>query len=265
MDETLAEHDRCPEASPIVDEQAEPTAPGPESDPGSRGGWAAVLRALVLVATLVGLFVLGRANGLPDIAALRAEVDSAGRVGWLVFVGGYAVLALLPAPKGALTALGGLLFGWWTGAALSLVAALLGAVVAHELGRWLGRDAVDRLVRGRLARLEALLRDHGLGAVVTVRLIPVLPYTAINYGAGVVGVRRRDFALGSAVGMVPGSLSYAALGAWGANPWVLFGWSAVAVVLGAGGVVLGRRVVTRGADGASDQGAPEHRQDGDVA
>ncbi len=240
------------EASHIVDEQPETSTSAPAPRRSVRGRRGAVLRVAVLVAALVGLFVLGRADGLPDVAELRSRVDDAGRVGWVVFVGGYAVLALLPAPKGAMTALGGLLFGWWVGAALSLLGALVGAVVAFEVGGWLGRDAVDRLVRGRLARLDALLRDHGLGAVLTVRLIPVLPYTAINYGAAVSGVRRRDFALGSAIGMLPGSLSYAALGAWGADPWVLFGWTAVAVVLGVGGVVLGRRVLARQVDAESE-------------
>lgn len=237
-----------------MDERPKTSTTGPVPPEMTRGRWGAVLRVAALVAVLVGLFVLGRVDGLPDVAELRARVADAGRVGWLVFVGGYAALALLPAPKGAMTALGGLLFGWWAGAALSLVGALVGAVVAFEVGGWLGRDAVNRLVRGRLTRLDALLRDHGLGAVLTARLIPVLPYTAINYGAAVSGVRRRDFVLGSAIGMLPGSLSYAALGAWGADFWALFAWSAVAVVLGVSGAVLGRRMLARQA--ADDRGRP---------
>jgi uncharacterized membrane protein YdjX (TVP38/TMEM64 family) len=45
--------------------------------------------------------------------------------------------------------------------------------------------------------------------------VPVLPFTAINYVAGMSSVRFRDFVIGTAVGIVPGALAYAAVGAFG--------------------------------------------------
>jgi len=69
--------------------------------------------------------------------------------------------------------------------------------------------------------VDALLSDHGLSAVLVVRLVPLVPFIAINYASGLSGVRFRHYVLGSALGMVPGSLAYAALGAYGSNPWGL--------------------------------------------
>lgn len=192
---------------------------------------------------LVGLFVAAGLGGLPDVDSLRARVSAAGGAGWLVFVLGYSLLALVPAPKGAMTALGGLFFGWVTGAALALAGALIGAVLAFEIGRRLGREAVDRLLRGRLARVDGLLDRHGFGAVVAVRLVPVLPYTVVNYASGVTRLRRRDYVLGTALGMVPGSLAYSALGAWGTDPWGLFAALAAFLVLVLVGGVWGRRLL----------------------
>lgn len=102
-------------------------------------------------------------------------------------------------------------------------------------GRLLGRDAVDRLIHGRLARVDTLLGDHGLSAVLVVRLVPLVPFTAVNYASGLSGIRFRDYALGSAIGMIPGSLAYAALGAYGTNPWGVATAGSVLVVLVAGG------------------------------
>ena len=208
-------------------------------------------RLLAFVALILAVFVVARVYGLPDVDTLRDQVDSAGSVGWLIFVGGYALIALFPAPKSALTILGGLLFGWVPGAGLSLAGALIGALMAYELGRWLGRDAVDRATGGRLARLESQLRDHGFLAVLTARLVPVLPYMLINYGSGASAVRRRDYVLGSALGMVPGSLVYSALGAWGTDLRGSVAWVAVVVLLVvAGGLWGGRRfAVSRAGQG----------------
>jgi uncharacterized membrane protein YdjX (TVP38/TMEM64 family) len=196
-----------------------------------------------MVVLLLAVFVVEQLRGWDDVRLLRDQVDAAGTWGAAVFVAGYAALCLLPAPKALLTALGGLLFGLWLGALLSWVAALAGAAIAFGLGRALGRDAVDRLTRGRVERADRLLADHGFGAVLAARLTPVLPFTVINYAAGLTGVRWRHYTAGSALGMVPGSLAYAALGAWGTDPWGIFAGVAVLVTLVVLGGLLGRRLL----------------------
>lgn len=76
----------------------------------------------------------------------------------------------------------------------------------------MGRDAVERLTGTRLERVDQLLARRGLLAVLAVRLVPLVPFTAINYAAGLSTGRRRDYAWGTAVGIIPGTLSYVALG-----------------------------------------------------
>ena len=202
--------------------------------------WA---RLGALVAVLLAVFVVEQLRGWDDVRLLRERVDTAGPWGAVVFVAGYAALCLLPAPKALLTALGGVLFGLWLGALLSWIAALTGAAAGFGLGRALGRDAVDRLTRGRVERADRLLAQHGFGAVLAARLTPVLPFTVLNYAAGLTGVRWRHYVLGSALGMVPGSLAYSALGAWGTDPWGIFAGVAALVALVALGAVLGRRLL----------------------
>ena len=208
----------------------------------TRRTWAWA-RLITLAAFLLVVFVVEQVRGWDDVRLVRQQVDAAGPWGAAVFVAGYAVLCLLPAPKGLLTALGGALFGLWLGALLSWVAALSGAAAAFGLGRGLGRDAVQRLTRGRGDRVDRLLADHGFASVVALRLVPVLPYTVINYSAGLTGVSWRAYLAGSALGMVPGSLAYAALGAWGADPWGIFAGVAALVVLVLVGGVVGRRLL----------------------
>jgi len=208
-------------------------------------GRAALMKAgalIVIVAVAVGLAL---AFGTPDIAAMRVRIDAAGRWGPILFFAIYAVLALIPFPKAVLTAAGGALFGLWAGAGLSLVGALVGAVISFAFGRLLGRDAVDRLIRGRMARVDELLAGHGLSAVLVVRLVPLVPFIAINYASGLSGVRFRHYLLGSAVGMVPGSLAYAALGAYGTNPWGLAAAGSGLVLLIVGGTWWARRLDAR--------------------
>ncbi len=209
---------------------------------------AALVKAGALALILLGAISLALIFGTPDLAALRSHVDAAGLWGPALFFALYAGMALIPAPIGLVTAAGGALFGLWAGAALSVAAALVGAVICFGVGRLLGREAVDRLIRGRLARVDALLADHGLSAVLIVRLVPLVPFVAINYASGLSGVTFRHYVLGSALGMVPGGFAYAALGAYGTNPWGLAAAGSALIMLVVGGSWWAQRLDTRGED-----------------
>lgn len=216
------------------------TSPPPEQ-PSPR---AAALRLLALAVGLAAVWLVLYLSGWNGPEELQSAVRAAGWAGAAVFVVGYAVLVLLPTPASVLTILGGALFGLWWGVVLAWAGALLGAIGGFLIGRRLGRPAVDRLLAGRLAHVDAVLSDHGFVAVVAVRLVPVFPYAPLNYAAGLLGVRVRDYVAGTAVGIVPVVIAYVAVGASGADPRQIAIGVGGLVVLALLGGVAGRRMST---------------------
>jgi uncharacterized membrane protein YdjX (TVP38/TMEM64 family) len=115
------------------------------------------VRFAILAASVAALAVATLSADVPSVAALNEQVS---RLGWwvpLVAVTGTAVLVTAMAPRTALAAAAGLLFGPVAGAAYVLVGALVGATVAFGAGRWLGREflltrrrfhLVDRSISG---------------------------------------------------------------------------------------------------------------------
>ncbi len=207
--------------------------------------WRARTRLVALVLALVAASAALHLSGWSGPQQLQEAVRSAGWAGVVVFVLGYAVLVLVPTPASVLTILGGALFGLWWGTLLAWSGALLGATGGFLVGRRLGRPAVDRLLRGRLRQADAVLSDHGLVAVLTVRLLPLFPFTPLNYAAGLLGVRLRDYGVGTAVGIVPGALAYAAVGASGADPRGIAVGVGGLVALAVLGGAVGRRLLRR--------------------
>ena len=201
------------------------------------------LRLVALVLAFTAASVALHLSGWSGPERLQALVESAGWAGAAVFVVGYAVLVLVPSPASVLTILSGVLFGLWWGTLLAWAGALLGAFGGFLLGRRLGRPAADRMLRGRLQDADKVLARHGLVAVVAVRLLPLFPFTPINYASGLLGVRLRDYVLGTAVGIVPGALAYAAVGASGADPrGIVIGVGGLLVLTLLGGAI-GRRLL----------------------
>ncbi len=205
----------------------------------------AVLAALVAVGIVLAVVV-----GLPDIARLRADVAATGRVAPVLFVLGYAVATLAPLPRNVLSILAGILFGLATGLVVVMIGTMLGAAGGLALARWLGRDTVELFAGDRLSQVDEALRRRGLHAVMALRLLPMVPFTLVSYAAGLTAVGARDYLLGTALGVVPGTLVFVALGAYGpaaAGFWPLAVTLVAVVGLTAGGTVLTRRFRRRGA------------------
>ncbi len=146
-------------------------------------------------------------------------------------------------PGVALTVLGGVLFGAAIGTLLVVVGATLGAVAAFAIARQLGRERVQRLAGGRLRRADEWIGRKGFGTILLLRLVPLVPFNALNDAAGLSGVSPRAYAAATAVGIVPGSFAYAALGGAMDQPWSPAFFAALALVLGV--AVLGGRVHRR--------------------
>jgi len=225
-----------------------------------RGTWVKAALLVVVLGIGVATWLVA---GTPDVASLQAATRGWGRWAPVLFVASYTLITLTPVPKGVLSAAAGVAFGLPVGAALVYVAALLGAALAFLLGRWLGRDAVERLTGTRLERVDQLLARRGLLAVVAVRLVPLVSFTAINYAAGLSTVRRRDYAWGTAVGIIPGTLSYVALGSGIASghPELVLVAASVLVLLS----TLAARAVLRRRQGRPEVAARACPQTGPVA
>lgn len=180
---------------------------------------------------------------LGDVDRLRTVVDDAGPLAPVAFALAYAVVTLAPLPKNALSAGAGLVFGLTVGVLVTWVGAMLGAVVAFALARALGREGVERVTGARGQQLDDVLRRRGFLAVLALRLVPVLPFTAINYGSGLSGVRVPHYLGGTALGIIPGTIAYVALGAFGADPrsWQFGTAVAALVLLSLVGLALRRR------------------------
>lgn len=177
--------------------------------------WLRLSALLVVVLALAGLALL---VGIPDAARIRAEVRQTGPLGAIAFGAAYTLAALTPLPKTPLTVAAGTLFGVVQGSLIVIIAATLSALLAFGAGRLLGRPAIERCTGRRMAQAQRLLERRGLAAVLIARLVPVIPFTALNYAAGTTHLRLRPFVLGTVLGIVPATTAYVALGRYGSRP-----------------------------------------------
>jgi uncharacterized membrane protein YdjX (TVP38/TMEM64 family) len=208
--------------------------------PGRR---AAALRLAALVAVLGTCVVLFATSGSLSASRVEGWFDVHGVTGPLIFIAASACLTVVLFPGPLLAAASGLLFGTALGTGVSIAAATLGATLAFCISRWWAHDAVLALAGPRLLALREWVGRRGFLTVLYARIAPGVPYTLVNYAAGLTPIRLRAFVAATAIGVSPRAFAYTALGgSLGdlGSPEALVA-VAVLVVMALAGILLARR------------------------
>jgi uncharacterized membrane protein YdjX (TVP38/TMEM64 family) len=171
------------------------------------------LKLALLVAIVAGAALLIRLTPLGEHLTREAMVGTLEALRsslWapLVFVLVYSVATALALPGSLITIVGGAVFGFGWGALLNSIGANIGANAAFKLARGLGREGVERIVGHRLRGLDRATEQHGFWGLLILRLVPLVPFNALNFGSGLTAIRWRDYALATVLGIVPGTLVY---------------------------------------------------------
>ncbi|MHC5209711.1 MAG: TVP38/TMEM64 family protein [Planctomycetota bacterium] len=219
-----------------------------------------ILLILLLIAAFVVMFLY--------LDPAKEWIKGLGVWGPLALGGLYVLTCVAFVPGTILTLVAGASFGVVLGSVTVSIASTLGATLAFLVGRYLARERIARLVAGnpRFLAVDEAVGRQGLKIVLLTRLSPVFPFNLLNFSYGLTRVRLRDYALGSWVGMMPGTVMFVYVGAVFGEAatdrtrtpaeWALFGGGLIATVAVA---VFVARIAKRAIDEAT---LPEVREVG---
>lgn len=142
----------------------------------------------------------------------RQALDAPAQLGPLAFVVVAGMACALGVPRQVAAYAAGLGFGLWGGVVVAMLAQLIGCALDFVWARAVARDWAMRRIRGRLARMDAVLRRHPFTTTLTLRLLPVGSNVLLNLLAGVSAVAAGPFLAASALGYLPQTLVFVLLG-----------------------------------------------------
>lgn len=190
------------EAIAIVDQAEEAV-----KKPARFGHW--IVLALVVLA--IAAFLIFGPSATTVWAILQANLED-----WqsrtddyllpalVVFFAVYAATTSLPLPVVTTASLlAGALFGRWLGTAVASFAYTLGVTISFLICRTFLRERIRRFVGKRLGRLERGMAKDGAFYLLTLRLIPTIPYYLINFLMALTPIRLRTYVVISWIGVLP--------------------------------------------------------------
>ena len=173
---------------------------------------------IIVVLVIVGLSVLSVILPVKEwIREFIGWVQGLGPIGVVVFIIAYALATVLFLPGWIFTVSAGLIYGVFAGTAVALTGALIGASLAFLVARYLLRRNIEETTKKnpRFAAIDQAIGKNGWKIVGLLRLSPLIPFNLSNYFYGITSITFGAYVLVSAIGMIPGTLLYAYLGAIG--------------------------------------------------
>ncbi|MFN0265230.1 TVP38/TMEM64 family protein [Tepidamorphus sp. 3E244] len=182
------------------------------------------LRRFAPVIVIVALMIAAWATGLHEYLSLNALarnrealdnfVHENIALSVLAFSAIYILAVVLSLPGATiLTLAGGLLFGWFWGGTIAVLAATTGALGVFLVARTALGEVLLRKTGPWLDKLAKGFREDAFSYMLFLRLAPVFPFWLVNLAPAALGVPTMTYFLATLVGIIPGTFTYAVVGA----------------------------------------------------
>jgi uncharacterized membrane protein YdjX (TVP38/TMEM64 family) len=170
-------------------------------------GGAALL--VVLLGAIAAFFLAG--GDLAQIMAIGLSAEQIAETirswGAWAMIGSILLMvahSLVPLPSEFIAIANGIVFGLVVGTLITWIGAMLGAILAFALSRWLGRRFVQSVLPARYATaIDEWTKEQGTQVLLISRVLPVVSFNLINYAAGLTSVSWWTFLWTTGLGILP--------------------------------------------------------------
>jgi uncharacterized membrane protein YdjX (TVP38/TMEM64 family) len=166
-------------------------------------------KPVVLIVIIVTLFIVMNVYGFGEkIEDLQYWIQSLGLWGPIAFFFIYLGAVISTIPGTIFGVIAGALFGSVIGVILISISSTIGASLTFLIARYFARDTVARWLSKNktMKRLDQLTEEQGMAIVGLTRLIPLFPFTLLNYGFGLTKVSFKTYVFWSWLCMIPGTI-----------------------------------------------------------
>lgn len=104
---------------------------------------------------------------------------------------------------------GGILYGHTWGLVYAMTGATLGAGLSFLLSRYIANQWVSSALSDtKWSKLHEMTITHGWKIVVVLRLVPLFPYTPLNYGLGLTNIKFSHYIIATFLGILPACAAF---------------------------------------------------------
>lgn len=166
--------------------------------------------AIIAAIMLVAVFLMQKIG----VSELRELIGEHVLFAPMIYVLCFAILPIFLFPVPVLAVIAGAVFGLFAGSLYTIIGAMINSVLMFYIARFLGFRAVSDFTQNSKSKILKTLGEPGgkFSLILILRLMPLVPYNALNYACGVMNVSLREYVVATFVGIVPATFIMVNLG-----------------------------------------------------
>jgi len=141
-------------------------------------------------------------------------------------------------PASFITLLSGLLFGLKMGTIYAVIGTVLGASFCFVIARYLAGDWLKKKPHPIIATVQEGVKQDGWRYLAIMRLVPISPFSILNYAFGLTPMKLSVFALTTSFATIPMTFTYAYIGFLGRETATEQGGSFIKIGIGLALLIL---------------------------
>lgn len=165
-----------------------------------------VVFLILVVASIFVYQIWGNNFGLDQI---RQYLKGFGIWAPLVFIILYTVGTIF-IPSTPFMAIAGVLFGFKYGLFYTIIGGSLSSVLVFFISRKLGKERVDNILNNKylkpIEKYNKRLESGGVWDLIVLRILPIMPFNALNILMGVSRIKTEDYIIGTLIGLAPSNV-----------------------------------------------------------
>lgn len=170
---------------------------------------------IILIIAIIMIAYFLNSRGIFENATVenvKSYVLSYGKLAPLVYTIMFTLSALTLFPDSVLAISGGMIFGFFYGTLYTIIGAIFAATLAFFVSRFVGQSILEKFLKHNKIKVINAVEKRGFISVLVLRLIPLVPFDVISYGAGLTKIPYVDYIGATALGIIPGVMVYINIG-----------------------------------------------------
>ncbi|MFO7677845.1 MAG: TVP38/TMEM64 family protein [Thermoplasmatota archaeon] len=166
-------------------------------------------KPVILIICIVTLFIVFNLSGSTEnLINVQAWIKNLGAWGPVAFFFIYIGAIIATIPGTIFGILAGALFGSIAGVIIISISSTIGASITFLIARYFAREPISQWLskNPKMKRFDQLTQTHGMIMVAFTRLIPLFPFTLLNYGFGLTKVPFKTYVFWSWLCMLPATI-----------------------------------------------------------
>lgn len=177
-----------------------------------------IIKLVLVVIAIITISIVLKLSNISSVSEIIDLIRNSGRVGIITYILLFTFLPTFFIPVTILAISAGAVFGFWQASLYTFIGAFLNSTLTYVISKYFAYDLINDYANSKYSTEYEKLKKNTKGKdgfilMLVLRLLPLAPYTLLNYLSGVVGYDYKVFIVSTLLGIIPGMLCYVNIGA----------------------------------------------------